>query len=161
MSLPAGDRFITLGERPEDTLTFVRRLRDHLAEGVVPQWSGDLLPSLNWLMVCHLPPPSGEGGNADTWRRRFRIGLCYYRQGPGFIQIKDLREDPVTLLLDDPVVVGVFARCLEPTPLRLLSAGEAEAAGALMNERLLLRLGDSVVTLPHRMKRWPIPAYAV
>ncbi|WP_327108168.1 DUF5825 family protein [Nonomuraea glycinis] len=157
----ADDLVGALGERPEDTLSFVRRLRDHLAEGVVPAWSHELPASLNWEMVCHLPPPSGTGDDADRWRRRFRIGLCYYRQGPGFIQVKDLREEPVTLLLDDPSVVDVFVRCLEPTSLRLLSADEAAAAEALLNERLLLRLGDFVVTLPYRMKRWPIPAYAV
>lgn len=155
------DGFLKLGEHPELTLKFICYLRDTLSRGTVPHWRGELLPPLSLSMLCHLPPPAGTGDNESEWRERFRSGLFYYRHGPGFIQIKDLREDAAVLILDDPVLISVFTRALEPMSLGRLSHDEREAVDALIAERILLRLGADVVTLPHRMKRWPIPAYAV
>ncbi|MFI0450223.1 DUF5825 family protein [Actinomadura sp. 6N118] len=151
---------IRLGEQPDQTLQFIHRLREGVGVGAVHTWRGEIVPPIRADLLCHLPPPAGNGNGAEEWRSRFRVGLCYYRQGPGFVQIKDVRDHDTaaTFVIDTPALLTGFLRCLEPTPLADLTLDQQEAAEALVNERLLLRLGDHVLTLPYRMKRWPVPA---
>ncbi|XRQ15868.1 DUF5825 family protein [Actinomadura welshii] len=167
-TLPPGTETIVpgsvhLGLRPVQTARFIAWLRDRLSEGIVARWHGRVTPALLDPALHHLPPPRGADPETRDWRSRFRLGLCYYRQGPGFIQIKDVRDPAgsAAFVLDDPLLVRTFTRCLVPRSAADADAGETEAIDALVAERLLLRLDDLVVTLPSRMRRWPVPALDV
>ncbi|MDF5754395.1 DUF5825 family protein [Spongiactinospora sp. TRM90649] len=135
-------------------------LRDGLSDGDTPRWRVAGLPEAQVPLLLHLPPPESADGPHDRWRSGFRLGLCYYRRGPGFVQVKDVREPErsASFVLDVPELVEVFLRCLRPTR---AADVDPDAAGALLDERLLLRLGDRLVTLPYHMRRWPVPAMAV
>jgi hypothetical protein len=135
-------------------------LRDSLSEGDVHAWRASGLPAAQVSLLLHLPPPETGGGEHDRWRSAFRRGLCYYRRGPGFVQVKDVREPgrSATFLLDVPEVIEVFLRCLRPTS---MTEVDPDAAKALIEERLMLRVEDQLVTLPYHMRRWPVPAMAV
>ncbi|TDD87139.1 DUF5825 family protein [Actinomadura rubrisoli] len=154
--------WVRLGAEPAQTLSFLAWLRDRLSQGTIVRWRGTVAPSLAGHALYHLPPP-GDGEETADWRSRFRLGLCYYRRGPGFIQIKDVRDpgDSATFLLDEPVLVQTFTRCLAPRSLAGAEPAEREAIEALVDARLLLRLDDLVMTLPSHMTRWPVPALAI
>lgn len=152
---------IQLAAGAEPAALFAAWLRDRLSIGVVEPWSGEIPAALDTRPLHHLPPPRDTPDpRAELWRSAFRPGLCYYRMGPGFIQVKDIREpaEAARLTIDRGSLIEAFLRCLRPV--RLTEAGRAERAALdqLLAERLLLRFGDIVTTAPCRMLRWPIPA---
>ncbi|GAB3402666.1 hypothetical protein GCM10027569_08930 [Flindersiella endophytica] len=154
---------VVLGTDAGQTLAAIRQLRDALTAGVVPTWYGELDRRVPFDLVCHLPPPEGRGAVHDRWRSGFRPGLCYFRRGPGFLRVRDARdrETTVDLVIDDDDLIGTFTRCLLPTSLTRLTPAERAAVNTLIEERLMLELDGKVVTLPHRMRRWPVPAIEV
>lgn len=145
---------------PGAAVEAVAWLRDSLSEGHVPTWRASELPTAQMPLLVHLPPPETGGGEYNQWRSAFRRGLCYYRRGPGFVQVKDVREPgrSASFVLDVPEVIEVFLRCLRPTP---VAEVDPDAAEALLEERLMLCVEDQLVTLPYHMRRWPVPAMAV
>lgn len=158
---------IRLGARPVETVHFIARLRDNLTDGTTTRWHGDVTSALPTPLLWHLPPPvyprAGLNEQVDMWRSRFRFGLCYYRLGPDFIHVKDIRNPKASasFVLDQPVLTQVFAECLSPRHFSELRSAQQEAAEALIGEGLLLRLEDHIVTLPSRMLHWPVPATEV
>ncbi|WP_220447522.1 DUF5825 family protein [Nonomuraea diastatica] len=86
-----------------------------------------------------------------------------YRRGPGFLQVKDMRDPAAAarMIIDDGALGSAFTHCLRPRRLPDLGAAERDAVDVLIDERLVLRCGDLVVTLPNRMRRWPVPAMSV
>jgi Family of unknown function (DUF5825) len=80
--------------------------------------------------------------------------------GPGFVQVKDIRESATAarLSIDQDPLIQAFLRCLRPVRLTEVSRTERAALEQLLAERLLLRFDDIVTTAPYRMLRWPIPA---
>jgi len=57
--------------------------------------------------------------------------------------------------------VDVFKQSLTPTMLSRMGKRQLQAAQMLCDEGLLLRTGDVVVTLPARLRRWPVPFRAI
>jgi hypothetical protein len=151
---------------PERTLAFVAWLRDLHADTVEVAWRAVIDPRLDTTLLHHLPPPMPPE-NVDwtdavhRWQAAFRPAMCYYRLGPGFVQIKDVRqaETAARFLLDEPPLVAAFTRCLRPARITDLSPAEYGVAQTLVRERLLLRVGDWATTLPSRMRRWPVPSH--
>jgi hypothetical protein len=159
---------VTLDVSQADTLEFIAWLRDQQTAAVDVVWSADIDPRLDVALLFHLFPPEPDASIEEPdevrrWRTAYRPGLCYYRLGPGFIQVKDLRqaETAARLLLDEPPLVNAFTRSLQPSELDDFEPVERKAVEALLAERLLLRIGDRVVTLPNRMRRWPVPSHFV
>jgi hypothetical protein len=164
-TLPPGAEIVVpgkfrMGDSPRQTADFIAWLRDRMSEGLVARWHGEVIPSLTGPALHHLPPPQDDDDAIGVWRSRFRLGLCYYRRGPGFIQIKDVRDPSASaaFVLDDPLLIRVFTRCLVPTRMPEVAPDERGAIEALLAEGLMLQLEDLVVILPYRMARWPIPA---
>ena len=151
---------------PHATLTFIAWLRDRHTDAVEVSWPAVVDPGLDTTLLFHLPPPAPapEARGVDAvwrWRAAHRPAMCYYRVGPGFIQVKDVRqaETAARFVLEDPSQIGAFTRCLEPCRLTNLAPGERAAARMLVGERLLLQLDDWVTTLPSRMRHWPVPSH--
>jgi hypothetical protein len=144
----------------------VIRLRRQMALGPAGPWAAALPAGFDTRLLHHLPPPAPAGPQPGDpglgrWRQAFRPGLCYYRMGPGFVQVKDVREpsSAAWITLDQPPLIEVFLRCCEqPVPLAG-QVGDGQAAlEVLLRENLLLRFGELVTAAPYRMRRWPIPA---
>ncbi|MER5745800.1 DUF5825 family protein [Streptomyces sp. NPDC002225] len=108
-------------------------------------------------LLHHLPPPDGTAVN--DWRTAHEYGRFYHRQGPGFVQIKD-RRDPdaaVRFTIDHPDLVSTFESCLQPTALDDLSGTAREAVSVLAAEGVVLVTRGWAVTLPPRIRHWPVP----
>jgi hypothetical protein len=145
-----------------ETLGVVRLLREATANGLPVSWHADVDGRFDVSPLFHLPPPetATDEASLDAWRLRHRPGLCYYRVGPDFVSIKDVRCADAAARFR----LGAVAefRALEPI-VRVESLDAA--AGALLEdlerERLVLRLGGFATLLPSRMRRWPVPAREV
>ena len=149
----------------ERTVEFIAWLRDEQSETVQVAWHATIEAGLDTTLLHHLTPPADLGADdaVRRWRAAYRPALCYYRLGPGFVQVKDTRrsDDAARFVLDDTVTVTVFNRCLRPTRWVDLSREECAAVEALEAERLLLRVGEWVTVLPSRMRLWPVPSHLV
>ncbi|OWV11963.1 hypothetical protein B5D80_03375 [Micromonospora wenchangensis] len=161
---------VDLSALPDRTAArIVALLRECSSIGVPVTWSLVLDAERRHLVrhLDHLPAPvratvRGSGTTAvDSWRSTRTFGLLHFRRGPGFLAVVDQRQRPVRrLVLDDPTRIDVFLRALPGCPWAELTAGPAEAAAArrLVDDGLLLRLGDHCVTLPVHMRSWPLGA---
>jgi hypothetical protein len=148
-------------------LRFVRFLRDATCAGVWVSWSGKVGKDLDTELLCHLPPPlpqshcSGPGPSApeQAWRACHETGLCYYRAGPGFVQVTDRRPGALSRrkVLNARPQLQVFTSYLVPGPVPVPGDTRAATCAGLIGDRLLMRIGDHAVTLPHRLGCRPVP----
>ncbi len=158
---------VPLGHDARQTAEFVAFLRDSATRMTTVDWHGASAEAVDTTVLHHLAPPTDLGPGSDEivarWHARHRFGTCYYRRGPGFILVKDIRvaASAARYTLDDPVLVATFLHCQAPTSVASLTAGQREAIDLLEAERLLLRIDDVVVGLPVRMLAWPIPYTAI
>jgi hypothetical protein len=154
-------------DRAPSTLAFVRLLRDAMSLGVATNWHGSIDSRLDPYLLHHLPPPTDCNPAFDNWRSRHRPGLCYYRRGPGFVNVKDLRfaDAAVRFSIDvddhdgdgDDPITALEGVCAVPA----LSRRGRSLLDELADQRLALQLGDIATLLPYRMRRWPIPSLEV
>ncbi len=148
-------------------LRFVRFLRDATSAGVWVSWSGKVGKDLDTDSLCHLPPPSsqsegsgpGPSARPQAWRAGHQTGLCYYRAGPGFVQVTDRRPGALSrqMVLNARPQLEVFTSYLVPGPAPVPGDTRTAACLGLIGDRLLMRIGDHAVTLPHRLLCRPVP----
>ncbi|KOX02882.1 DUF5825 family protein [Streptomyces sp. NRRL B-3648] len=148
------------------TAEAVRFLRECQGLGLAVSWRATGTPPYDPGMLGHLPPPAELPDAADvlaSWRAGHAHGVLYHRRGPDFVAVLDRRErgTAVRLTLDHPALHATFLRLLEPTPVAALDAAGREALGLLTAERLVLSSGGWAVTLPPRIRRWPVPCTAI
>jgi hypothetical protein len=159
---------VDLGADALATMTFIAFLQTCIAEGVEVRWSARVTSgALDTAALHHLWPPTAIAGlppeQAETWRATFRYGLCYFRRGPDFLLLKDSRnaDGQVHLVIDHPDLVATFLAGCAPLHQSALTATQREAVGVLSQENLVYRLDDLLLTLPTRMRRWPMPFSSV
>jgi uncharacterized protein DUF5825 len=122
----------------------------------------DLIPRLD-----HLPAPDKvtvrtKGVlSVSEWRSSRNFGLLYFRKGPNFLSVVDRRpESSCRIIVDDAAMTDVFFQGLEGCAWTEVTRSSRHAAAArdLVNEGLVMCIGDYCVTLPVHMRSWPIPA---
>lgn len=122
-------------------------------------WQLSSVPPWPVRTLVHLPPPRSGISCADQWRASYRFGLCAYRRGPGFVQIRDVRPDGehIRVRMD-----GEWAEAFETltTGTSALSKSERLLAD-LIDAGLALSLLDGHHVPPTRLRRWPIPFSSV
>jgi hypothetical protein len=149
--------------KAETTVAFIRFLRDAASWDVRVRWNGRFSETVDPLSLVHLDPPAdvdGAAGAALTqWKESHRYGLFYWRRGPDFVIVKDVRqaEEPAYFLLDDPPVLSAFMMLTQPSRISTMPESLQDATEELSAERLVLRLDDWAVVLPMRVRIWPIP----
>ena len=162
-------------------MNFIAFLRTALTEGVEVRWNaritgtstiaatGSSTSTLDTTPLHHLWPPTtiAVAGHPPepprAWRAAFKYGLCYFRRGPGFILVKDNRiaDRHVHLTIEHPDLMATFLAACDPMRDSALTATQREAVSVLCRENLVYRLDDLLLTLPIRMRRWPVPFSAV
>ncbi|WJK41699.1 DUF5825 family protein [Solwaraspora sp. WMMA2056] len=122
-----------------------------------------------WRVYGHLRPPVAVelvGADAATsaaattaWRDAFYFDKCTYRQGPGFVQVRDRRTGQLNLLtIDDPAYLAVLAQLVDGAP---VTGVDIDIAREFGEEGLVTKVGDQLVWLPHRLRRWPLPSMVI
>ncbi|MGW1274395.1 DUF5825 family protein [Streptomyces sp. NPDC002491] len=163
VDLSTGDP--TAQRRAVDRLCLVR---DLTARAVSVDWDLRLSPresAHDWKVLSHLQPPRTITGLEDAqealhaWRTRHYLCKLVWRQGPGFVQIRDRRwGDLRRFTADEPRYREAIA---------LLDTGvhhtdvDADVLSEFTAEHLVLRVGELAWWLPYRVSRWLQEAMAV
>ncbi|MFC0050901.1 DUF5825 family protein [Streptomyces actinomycinicus] len=157
---------LDIGGTGRGTAEAVCFLRECQGRGLRVTWRATGTPGYDPGILHHLPPPAELPASLallEAWRADHAHGILYHRRGPDFVTVLDRRErgTAVRLTLDHPRLVAAFLRLLEPTPVAALDPAEREALGLLTAERLVLATGGWAVTLPPRLRQWPVPCTAI
>ncbi|PJE95318.1 hypothetical protein CUT44_23790 [Streptomyces carminius] len=135
-------------------------VRDLTARAVFTEWRLRLAPEPAdaWQVLSHLQPPRELTGTADAaealsrWRAGHYLCKCLWRQGPGFVQIRDRRwGDLRRFTADEPE----YRQAIE-----VLSYGApadtvpAPVLADFREERLVADVGPLAWWLPYRVRRW-------
>jgi hypothetical protein len=141
-------------------------IRDATGHGLRVDWTLGAAPE-DLSNLVHLWPPSAyvDAGSAEAvnaWRESYSFGQCFFRVGPSFVSVKDIRPhlDAARMVIEDQDADTFLALAEQRPP----AAGEqaAEAAIADLAEADLCLVGtDGVFVLPYRIKRWPVPFSAI
>lgn len=158
---------VTFAGTPEGAIVrFVRFLRDATSRLVVVRWSPEGLFLPDEFGISHLCPPNQSAREPQAltqWRRNHRYGAFFWRQGPGFVLVKDTRPGrPVaSYLIEGELDMQAFhalqtarRRSSLPMPLR-------EPVDALIEMGLAVHHADWVTLLPTRIRLWPVPFTAI
>ncbi|OIJ87623.1 hypothetical protein BIV25_38765 [Streptomyces sp. MUSC 14] len=143
-------------------------IRDLTARAVQVDWDLLLPPDRAdhlWKVLSHLHPPRTVTGldDAETalhaWRTRHYLCKLLWRQGPGFLQIRDRRwGDLRRFTADDPrypMAIARLDRGAHPADI------PRDILEELSAEHLVLQMGDLAWWLPYRVSRWLQEAMAV
>ncbi|MCF6524540.1 DUF5825 family protein [Streptomyces sp. JJ36] len=145
------------------TLCLVRELTAH---AVYVEWELRTAPDADaWRPLNHLQPPLALSGPPDpeaalrTWREEHYLCKCVWRQGPGFIQIRDRRWGELhRFTVDEPGYQEAIALLAEGAP---ASAVPAVILDDFRSEQLVGDVGPLVWWLPYRVRRWIQEAMAI
>lgn len=152
------DRRIEISDRDAaNAIRFVRFLRDAESQLVRVVWKGSLM--VDPRPLYHLDPPMNRIWLGTAWRQAWCYGMFYWRQGPDFATVSDRRplDDPSRSILDG-VILEAFLQIQTPTLVAALPAHFCGALEALIENGLVLRLGDWVVALPYHLRHWGLLA---
>ncbi|GAB7106951.1 hypothetical protein JCM4814A_52650 [Streptomyces phaeofaciens JCM 4814] len=143
-------------------------VRDLTARAVSVDWDLRLSPrdsAHQWKVLSHLQPPRTLTGLEDAeevlhaWRTRHYLCKLVWRQGPGFIQIRDRRWGDLRRF------TAVEPHYREAIALLGPGAHHADVPVDVLeeftSEHLILRVGELAWWLPYRVSRWLQEAMAV
>jgi hypothetical protein len=137
---------------PVPSLRLLRFLREAACYGIAVRWHvGAAGLDMGLPLLHHLPAPASP--SVPGWAASYRYGLCYYRQGPDFLAVHDARFITVRRHLLQGQERDAFLRCSQPT----IAGPLDRPLRWLVDQGLILRLGDMALSLPYRLRRWPIP----
>ncbi|GGP64884.1 DUF5825 family protein [Streptomyces melanogenes] len=143
-------------------------VRDLTARAVLVEWRLLLDPAADadtWQVLSHLQPPQRLEGPADAaealrrWRDGHYLCKCLWRQGPGFVQIRDRRwGDLRRFTADEPEYHQVIEALVPGAP---ADSVPPAVLADFLSEKLVLEVGDLAWWLPYRVNRWIQEAMAI
>ncbi|MFD9794416.1 DUF5825 family protein [Streptomyces sp. NPDC059070] len=142
-------------------------VRDLTARAVFVEWKLRLDPADEdlWKVMSHIQPPQRLEGPADAagalrgWRDGHYLCKCLWRQGPGFVQIRDRRwGDLRRFTADEPEYHEVIESLAYGAPADSVPAAVLDD---FRSERLVLEVGELAWWLPYRVNRWIQEAMAI
>ncbi|MFE9401699.1 DUF5825 family protein [Streptomyces sp. NPDC006530] len=143
-------------------------VRDLTARAVLVEWKLRLSPSAaddTWRTLSHLQPPQRLEGPADAtgdlrrWREGHYLCKCLWRQGPGFVQIRDRRwGDLRRFTADEPEYRHTIEALAYGAP---AVSVPASVLADFTGERLVLEVGELAWWMPYRVNRWIQEAMAI
>ncbi|GAV38447.1 DUF5825 family protein [Streptomyces acidiscabies] len=111
-----------------------------------------------WIPLSHLHPPTSLLGVPDPegalrrWRDSYYICKCVYRQGPGFVQVRDRRHGELRrFTIDEPEYRAAIDLLTDGAP---ASRVPGPILDDFLQEELAARIGEFVWWMPYRVRRW-------
>jgi hypothetical protein len=146
---------------PKVALRQVQLLRECVSLGVRICWKGKIDKDFNLKPFFHLPPPISLNASEsilNDWRETYQFGTFFWRQGPEFIFVKDIRDpkNSAKFIIDDAPMISIINQCLKPTKTNTFK-GKELFVEELIEEGILFECQDYILTLPYRIMEWPIP----
>ncbi|MEO3778874.1 DUF5825 family protein [Micromonospora sp. B11E3] len=160
------DTVLTFGQSPAEDLELLRYLRDVTSHAVRLRWRLAGVPTFPLHTHVHLVAPSG-GVDADAaayamrWTAGYRYGSFFYRRGPGFVMIKDVRPESEDARLTIDEGAEHFLAMARARTVDDLGAAARELVDTVAEAGLLLRAEDRLLVLPYRIRHWPVPYLSV
>ncbi|MEO3783977.1 DUF5825 family protein [Actinocorallia sp. B10E7] len=131
-------------------LRALRLIRDLTSRAIAVTWRLSFEEVEDWRDLAHLFPPRNA---PDGWRSDYQFGHLAERRGPGLLQIRDRRRPGLRrYTLTDPSDLAAVAAL---TPGCAATAVPETARDRLAALRLVLPVGNGLLWLPYRMRRWP------
>jgi hypothetical protein len=158
---------VRVGEDIDEDLRLLRFLREATTQTLRLEWTLTGRPLVEPRNLTHLVPPVRGVGSAAAecvaaWRAAYRYGSYHYRKGPGFVTVKDIRPDGETVRLTiEGDSAEQFSTLAEASTLAELDPAAIDALGDAVDYGLALRGTETLLLLPFRMRRWPVPHLGV
>lgn len=157
---------LPFGQSPAEDLDLLRRLRDATSDGIRLHWVLGGVPFPPLRSYVHLVPPRRGVDEATTeharrWQADYRYGSYFYRVGPDFVMIKDVRpgDEPRRLTIDEGS--DHFLAMTKARTVAELDAAATDQLEVAEEAELLIRHGYVLLTLPYRLRHWPVPYVAI
>lgn len=158
---------VRAGLHIDDDLRLLRFLREITSHTIRLEWTLAGCPLLDPSAFVHLVPPAAGADNAaracaEAWRDGYRYGAFYYRCGPDFVTVKDVRAgvEAAHLTIDGDGSAH-FRALTDGERLADLDSGLHDALHDAMEAGLAVQGDDTFLVLPYRMRHWPVPFLAV
>jgi Family of unknown function (DUF5825) len=158
---------VNVGLQIDDDLRLLRFLREITSHTIRLEWTLAGCPLLDPSAFVHLIPPAAGADSAaracaEAWRDGYRYGAFYYRYGPDFITVKDVRAgvESVHLTIDGDGSAH-FRALVDGESLADLDNDLRDALRDAMEAGLAVQGDDTFLVLPYRMRHWPVPFLAV
>ncbi len=156
---------LVFGRSVPDDMAQIRYLREATSHAQRLHWTLAGVPLLPLHTHVHLLFPRGgiderSDAYAREWAAAYRYASFFYRIGPGFVTIKDIRPG---LEPNRMVITEGAQQFLDMTSVRHVSELDSEAKRMLDDATeagLLLRHDDELLVLPYRLRHWPVPYIA-
>ncbi len=144
---------------PRGATETVRFLRDTVPLGVHVSWTPADPAAVPQTLVHLWPPANTQPAGAPPPKL---FGIYYWRKGPDFISIQDIRPGivPCFYVLDEPDIFDAFLQLQQPAARDAVPADRQNALEQMEQENMLFSTGRYVVALPCRVARWPTPFHA-
>lgn len=145
-------------------ISAISLIRDFTSLGIKVRWRARLYTEGSWQWLSHLWPPEellgiNDRGAASEWLRTHYVGKCFFRRGPGFIQVRDRRHGHLArFTIDEHDYIESIPRLLYGGSTNSIAPHVLASYG---NEHLVLHLRDRAVWLPYQVRRWPRPSIVV
>jgi hypothetical protein len=152
---------VRFGESPDIDIEHFRKLRELTGHTVRVRWRMLGRPLFALRTFVHLVPPD-DGPLAGAWRAGYRYGSFYFRQGPDFVVVKDVRPDGeqarFTVKGED---AARFRVLIAAERLAELSPAGRDALDSAVEMELAVRGDEQLLLLPYRLRSWPVPYQAI
>src|SRR5580658_2370386 len=156
---------LRFGSSAGDDIMHLVFLREATSQAVRLTWRLAGIPAVAFRSLVHLQPPADgdatkSAAYAKSWREQYQYGLYYYRCGPDFIQVKDIRPGgpAARMTIEDG---GRFQELVASTSVNQLSEPGVDALNTAIDADLAIACGDRFAVLPYRMRHWPVSCIAV
>ncbi|MFI8930732.1 DUF5825 family protein [Streptomyces sp. NPDC053474] len=142
-----------------DTVAALVLVRDLTSYGIVVDWRlAHTGAGATWRQLAHLHPPrellAPDGADAlSTWRASHCVGKCFFRNGPGFVQVRDWRTGQLRrITINEPRHRAAITQLLEGARAREV---DQEVLADYTAAGLVDTLGAHAWWMPYRVRRWP------
>jgi hypothetical protein len=160
------DQPLPFGTSAADDLRLLRLLREATSNAVRLQWTLEGVPRFPLSAFAHLVPPLSGTSPASArlareWAAAYRYGLFFFRNGPGFVSVKDVRPGQEMRRLTITDGAEHFMAMTQASCLHDLEAAARTVVADAVDADLALAADDSFLVLPYRMRHWPVPYVAI